>query len=260
MPKESSNVDEQASLSPLLEFTNTPTYSPVSYIEGGDAGSVAVEVDCEVHTSGSGEKKSLYQPLAHGAVYFGRASGMARTKQTANKSRAAIRSRLPPVKYPVPVVGKQPHKQLATKQLVKGGGKGANQKLITKTKWIGVARHRTDRCPVMPQKTKVEGTGRRHHYCPGTRSLKEIAYYQKCVGLLVPKLPFQHLVQEITYHDLNKVDIHYQASAISALQEGREAYLVGLTEDTSLEVIHGRRVTIMPKDVQIARRIRGERS
>ena len=87
----------------------------------------------------SGEKKSLYQLLAHGAVYFGRAPGMARTKQTANKSGAAIRSRLPPAKYPVPVVGKQPHKQLATKQLVKGGGKGANRKLITKTKWIGVA-------------------------------------------------------------------------------------------------------------------------
>ena len=59
MPKESSNVDEQASFSPLSEFTNTPAYSPVSDIEEGDAGSVAVEVDCEVHTSGSGEKKSL---------------------------------------------------------------------------------------------------------------------------------------------------------------------------------------------------------
>ena len=85
-------------------------------------------------------------------------------------------------------------------------------------------------------------------------------YYQKHVGLLVPKLPFQCLVHEITYHDLNKVDICYQASAISALQEGTEAYLVGLMEDTGLEAIHGRRVTIMPKDVQIARHIRGERS
>ena len=111
----------------------------------------------------------------------------------------------------------------------------------------------------MPQKTMAEGTGRRHRYHQGTRSLREIAYYQKRVGLLVPKLPFQHLVCEITYHDLNKVDIQYQASAISALQEGMEAYLVGLMEDTGLEAIHGRRVTIMPKDVQIARRIRAER-
>ena len=83
---------------------------------------------------GSGEKKSLYQPLAHGAVYFGRVPGMVRTKQTANKSGAAIRSRPPPAKDPVPVVGKPPHKQLATKQLVKGGGKGENRKLITKNK------------------------------------------------------------------------------------------------------------------------------
>ena len=205
-------------------------------------------------------KRNHYQPLAHGAVYFGRTPRMVRTKQTANKSGAAIRSRLPPAKYPVPVVGKQPRKQLAMKQLVKGGGKGANRKLITKTKWIGAARHCMDRCPVMPQKTTAEGTGRRHHYHPGTRSLREIAYYQKRVGLLVSKLPFQCLVHEITYHDLNKVDIRYQASAISALQEGMEAYLVGLMEDTGLKAIHGRRVTIMPKDIQIARHIRAERS
>ena len=158
MPKEGSNVNEQASLSPLSEFTNTPTYSPVMDTEERDAGSVAVEVDYEVHTLGHDEKKSLYQLLAHGAAYFGRTPGMARTKQTANKSGAAIRSRPPPAKYPV--VGKQPHKQLAMKQLVKRGGKGANCKLITKTKWIGVAHRHTDRCPVMPQKSTAEGTGR----------------------------------------------------------------------------------------------------
>ena len=79
--QESSNVvvDEHASLSPLSEFTITPSYSPVSGVEEGDAGSVPVEVDCEVQTSGTGVEKSLYQPLAHGAVYFGRIPGMART-------------------------------------------------------------------------------------------------------------------------------------------------------------------------------------
>ena len=135
MPKEGNNVNEQASLSPLSEFTNTPTYSPVLDVEEKDAGSFTVEVDYEVHTSGNGEKKSLYQPLAHGAAYFGRTPGIARMKLTANKSGAAIRSRPPPAKYPVPVVSKQPRKQLAMKQPVKGG-KGANRKLITKTKWI----------------------------------------------------------------------------------------------------------------------------
>ena len=125
MLQESSNVDEHASLSPLSEFMITPVYSPVSGVEEGDAGSVTVEVDCEDQTSGTGVTRTLYQPLVHGAVYFGRNPGMARTKQTANKTGAAIRSRPPPATYTVPVVGKQPGAVKA--------GKGANRKLIVKT-------------------------------------------------------------------------------------------------------------------------------
>ena len=250
--QESSNVvvDEHASLSPLSEFTITPSYSPVWGAEEGDAGSVPVEVDCEVQTSGTGVEKSLYQPLAHGAVYFGRIPGMAHTKHITNKMGAAIRNR--PLPATVPVAVKQPWE-------VKEG-LGANRKLLLKTARIGGARCRTDRCPVMPPKSATVGTtGRRHRYRPGTRSLKEIAYYQKRVGLLIPKLPFQRMVREITHYDLQKPDIRYQMSAIAAMQEGTEAYLVGLLEDTGLEAIHGKCVTIMPKDVQIARRIRGER-
>ena len=67
------------------------------------------------------------------------------------------------------------------------------------------------------------------------------------------------MVREITHYNLQKPDIRYQASAIAAMQEGTEAYLVGLLEDTGLEAIHRKRVTIMPKDLQIVRRIRGER-
>ena len=121
MLQESSNVDEHASLSPLSEFMITPAYSPVLGVEEGDAGSVTVEVDSEVQTSGTGVTKTLYQPLAHGAVYFGRNPGMAQTKQTANKTGAAIRSRPPPTTYTVPVVGKQP-------RVVKAG-KGTNPKV-----------------------------------------------------------------------------------------------------------------------------------
>ena len=47
--------------------------------------------------------------------------------------------------------------------------------------------------------------------------------------------------------------------ALLALQEAAEAYHVGLFEDTNLCAIHAKRVTIMPKDIQLARRIRGER-
>ena len=57
-----------------------------------------------------------------------------------------------------------------------------------------------------------------------------------------------------------KTDLRFQSSAVLALQEASEAYLVGLFEDTNLCAIHAKRVTIMPKDIQLARRIRGERA
>ena len=76
--------------------------------------------------------------------------------------------------------------------------------------------------------------------------------------LLIRKLPFQRLVREIA-QDF-KTDLRFQSSAVVALQEASEAYLVGLFEDTNLCAIHAKRVTIMPKDIQLARRIRGERS
>ena len=72
------------------------------------------------------------------------------------------------------------------------------------------------------------------------------------------KLPFQRLVREIA-QDF-KTDLRFQSSAVLALQEAAEAYLVGLFEDTNLAAIHAKRVTIMPKDIQLARRIRGERA
>jgi histone H3/H4 len=76
--------------------------------------------------------------------------------------------------------------------------------------------------------------------------------------LLIRKLPFQRLVREIAQD--YKTDLRFQSSAVLALQEAAEAYLVGLFEDTNLCAIHAKRVTIMPKDVQLARRIRGERA
>ena len=85
--------------------------------------------------------------------------------------------------------------------------------------------------------------------------LLEIAYHQKRVGLLVSKLSFQRLVCEIM-KDIG--EYRYQSSAILALQEGVEGYLVGLFEDTVLEAIHGRRLTVLLRDMQIAWRIRGE--
>ena len=89
-------------------------------------------------------------------------------------------------------------------------------------------------------------------------ALGEIRRYQKSTELLIRKLPFQRLVREIA-QDF-KTDLRFQSAAIGALQEASEAYLVGLFEDTNLCAIHAKRVTIMPKDIQLASHIHGERA
>ena len=111
-------------------------------------------------------------------------------------------------------------------------------------------------------------------------ALREIRRYQKSTELLIRKLPFQRLVREIaqgmlllfgdiTIADIGfdmitsadyKTDLRFQSSAVMALQEAAEAYLVSLFEDTNLAAIHAKRVTIQPKDLQLARRLRGERA
>ncbi|KAJ8383660.1 hypothetical protein AAFF_G00216310 [Aldrovandia affinis] len=97
------------------------------------------------------------------------------------------------------------------------------------------------------------GVKKPHRYRPGTVALREIRRYQKSTELLIRKLPFQRLVREIA-QDF-KTDLRFQSAGPCS-----EAYLVGLFEDTNLCAIHAKRVTIMPKDIQLARRIRGERA
>jgi histone H3 len=96
--------------------------------------------------------------------------------------------------------------------------------------------------------------------CPALPALpcREIRQYQKSTNLLIRKLPFQRLVREIV-HDF-RPDLRMQSNAVLALQEAAEAYLVGLFEDTTYCAIHAKRVTIMVKDMQLARRLRGERA
>jgi histone H3 len=102
------------------------------------------------------------------------------------------------------------------------------------------------------------GVRKPHRYRPGTVALREIRRYQKSTDLLIRKAPFQRLVREIAQNF--GTDLRFQSTAVLALQEAAEAYLIGLLEDTNLCAIHAKRVTIMPKDIQLARRIRGERA
>jgi histone H3 len=108
--------------------------------------------------------------------------------------------------------------------------------------------------PINP--TSVGAKVPRHKFKPGTVALREIRKYQKTTDLLIRKLPFQRLVREIATQF--KSEIRFQSQAVLALQEAAEAYLVSLFEDTNLCAIHAKRVTIMNRDLQLAKRIRGD--
>ena len=122
------------------------------------------------------------------------------------------------------------------------GGKAPRKQLATKA--------------ARKESRRTGGVKKPHRYRPGTVALREIRRYQKSTDLLLRKAPFQRLVREIA-SDF-KTDLRFQGSAVLALQEAAEAYDIGLFEDSNLCAIHAKRVTIMPKDMQLARRIRGD--
>jgi histone H3 len=111
---------------------------------------------------------------------------------------------------------------------------------------------------VQHQQKAVEEKVKKPRYRPGEVAIREIRKYQKSTELLMRRLPFQRLVREIARDVCGKFDIRFQTTAILALQEATEAYLVGLFEDTNLCAIHAKRVTILPKDLTLAQRLRGE--
>ena len=98
-----------------------------------------------------------------------------------------------------------------------------------------------------------------HRFLPGTVALRKIRYYQKQSSCLhIGMLPFQRLVREIGQD--YKTDLRFSKEAVTLLQYAAEHYLVKLLEDANLNAIHAKRQKIEPKDIQLARRIRGERS
>lgn len=96
-----------------------------------------------------------------------------------------------------------------------------------------------------------------HRFKPGTVALREIRKYQRSTETIIPKAPFARMVREIiAYYG---TDMRVTSGAFEALQQASEAYLAGLFEDVNLCALHAGRVTIQPKDMSLARRIRGER-
>ena len=134
-------------------------------------------------------------------------------------------------------------------QSPKRGGKAPRQPLHNKAK---------PKAKPIPGDWTAGHRRKPHRFRPGTIALREIRKYQKSTDLFIRKLPFQRIVREIA-QDF-KTDLRFQSQAILALQEASEAYLTHLFEDANLCAFHAKRVTIMPKDIQLARRIRGERA
>ena len=143
------------------------------------------------------------------------------------------------------VASQSPSPALKTTAIKTGGKKPATKKPAGKRPTKGAKK--------APRASKTTPKTTPHRFRPGTVALREIRRYQKSTELLVRKLPFQRLVREIAQD--YKTDLRFQASAIMALQEASESYLTGLFEDANLATIHAKRVTVMPKDIQLVKKI-----
>lgn len=148
-------------------------------------------------------------------------------------------------------------KSITRKTTPGGVGKGKARKSVAKTSAKSAANS--------SRRASLAGGSQqahRHRYRPGTVALREIRKYQKSTDLLIRKLPFARLVREVA-HDFivsefaDGTGLRWQSHAILALQEAAEAFLVHLFEDANLCAIHAKRVTIMQRDIHLARRIRG---
>ena len=192
-----------------------------------------VEVECEISTSIDNDSIP---------------SSMANTKQTARKedSGQGTPARFPNRGKPSGKAGKHLAAQLADNKSSVAGtiAVGRRQRV-----WGGKAR--IYKCPAS---TTQGGVTRK--YRPGIGALKEIRFYQKEYGVICSKIACARLFREIAENE--KKGLRWQAAAIMALQEAMEDYLVNLFCDCVIEAIHGQRVTVMPKDIHITRRIRGE--
>ncbi|KAI3798495.1 hypothetical protein L1987_33772 [Smallanthus sonchifolius] len=93
-----------------------------------------------------------------------------------------------------------------------------------------------------------------HRFKPGTQALREIRRLQKTVNLLIPAAPFIRTVREISHYLAPEIT-RWQAEALQALQEAAEDYIIQLFEDSMLCAIHAKRVTLMKKDWELARRL-----
>lgn len=103
----------------------------------------------------------------------------------------------------------------------------------------------------------ASGMKKSFRWRPGTVALREVRKLQKSTETLIAKAPFSRLVREVA--ETHKAGLRFQASAVAAIQEASEAFVVSLLADSTICALHAGRVTTMPRDLQLVRRLRGER-
>ena len=121
-------------------------------------------------------------------------------------------------------------------------------KSAPKSKKMGSKKTKAPRAPGMKKSRRFR---------PGTVALRQIRKFQKGTNTLIRKAPFQRMVREVA--NTQKDGLRWQSAAVAAMQEATESYVIGLLSDSNLCALHARRVTVMPRDIHLARRLRGER-
>lgn len=109
-----------------------------------------------------------------------------------------------------------------------------------------------------PRNVSGEIDRKKRRFRPGTRVLQEIRRLQNTTNTLVPRIHFSRIIRDVAMSVDGGREYRWASEALEAIQTASEAYLVGLFEDANLCAIHAKRVTIMVKDLYLARRIRGE--
>jgi len=154
-----------------------------------------------------------------------------------------------------PVVKKSRRATKAPRKTPSVGLKAPKTSSETSRRKKTVPMKKNTRAHSVKESRKFRPGTRPRRFRPGTVALREIRRYQKSTEVLIRKLPFNRLIREIA-QDVSSRQLRFQNAAISALQEAAESYLVELFEDVNLCAIQTNRVTIMPKDIQLAKAIR----
>jgi histone H3 len=136
--------------------------------------------------------------------------------------------------------------------------------MATQQKQTAVKKGKAVKRALGQKKAKKSATGgassgmkKSFRWRPGTVALREVRKLQKSTDSLIAKAPFSRLVREVA--ESHKAGLRFQASAVAAIQEATESYVVSLLSDSNLAALHSGRVTAMPRDLQLVRRLRGER-